>query len=56
MEVYVRYDKLPPHLPIAIADTREALAKLIGVSPAAIASYISRNIGTYARIEIDDED
>ena len=56
MKVYVKYDRCKPHLPIAIADTKEELADMIGTSLNTVASGLSHGIGTYAAVEIDEHD
>lgn len=54
MTVYVKYDRKPPHLPVAIADSAIELAKILGTSAAVIYSSISHGHETYWKIKIDD--
>jgi hypothetical protein len=54
MTVYVKYDKCKPHLPIAIADTKEELAKMVGMSLNTVRSSLSHGIGSFAEVEIGD--
>ena len=56
MKVYVKYDRRKPHLPVAIADSKEELADMIGTSLNTVASGLSHGIGTYAAVEIDEHD
>ena len=53
MTVYVKYDRCKPHLPVAIADTKEELAKMIGMSLNTVRSSLSHGIGSFAEVEID---
>ena len=54
MTVYVKYDRCKPHLPIAIADTKEELAKMIGMSLNTVRSSLSHGVGSFAEVEIGD--
>jgi hypothetical protein len=54
MTVYVKYDRCKPHLPIAIADTKEELAKMVGMSLNTVRSSLSHGIGSFAEVEIGD--
>lgn len=54
MTVYVKYDRCKPHLPIAIADTKEELAKMIGMSLNTVRSSLSHGVGSFAEVEIDE--
>jgi hypothetical protein len=54
MTVYVKYDRAKPHLPVAIADTKEELAKMIGMSLNTVRSSFSHGIGSFAEVEIDE--
>ena len=56
MVVYVKYDRYPPKLPVAVADSDEELAAMIGKSVNVIRSSISHGLETYKRIEIDTEE
>jgi len=53
MTVYVKYDRAKPHLPVAIADTKEELAKMVGMSLNTVRSSLSHGIGSFAEVEID---
>lgn len=53
MTVYLKYDRCKPHLPIAIADTKEELAKMVGMSLNTVRSSLSHGIGSFAEVEID---
>ena len=54
MTVYVKYDRCKPHLPVAIADTKEELAKMVGMSLNTVRSSLSHGIGSFAEVEIGD--
>ena len=54
MVVYVKYDRYPPKLPVAVADSDEELAAIVGKSVNVIRSSISHGLETYKRIEIGD--
>jgi hypothetical protein len=54
MTVYVKYDRCKPHLPIAIADTKEELAKMVGMSLNTVRSSLSHGIGSFAEVEIGE--
>ena len=54
MTVYVKYDRAKPHLPVAIADTKEELAKMIGMSLNTVRSRLSLGIWSFAEVEIDE--
>jgi hypothetical protein len=54
MTVYVKYDRCKPHLPVAIADTKEELAKMIGMSLNTVRSSLSHGIGSFAEVEIGE--
>lgn len=54
MKVYIKYDRHKPHLPVAIADSDEELAAMVGKSVNVIRSSISHGLQTYQRIEIGD--
>lgn len=54
MTVYVKYDRKPPHLPIAVADSAEELAAMLGKSVDVVRSSISHGHKTYWKIKIDD--
>lgn len=54
MTVYVKYDRCKPHLPIAIADTKEELAKMVGMSLNTIRSSLSHGVETVVAVEVDD--
>ena len=55
MKLYVKYDRYKPHLPIAVADTKEELAKMVGMNLNTVRSSLSQGRGSFAEVEIDDE-
>lgn len=54
MTVYVKYDRCKPHLPVAIADTKEELAKMVGMSLNTVRSSLSHGVGSFAEVEIGE--
>ena len=54
MTVYVKYDRQKPHLPIAIADTKEELAAMVGMTLNTIRSSLSHGVETVVAVEVDD--
>ena len=56
MVVYVKYDKKPPYLPEAVADSKAELARKLGVSVHSVRSSYYHKRSTFAEIEIEDTD
>ena len=54
MTVYVKYDRQKPHLPVAIADTKEELAAMVGMSLNTIRSSLSHGVDTVVAIDLGD--
>ena len=54
MKVYIKYDRHKPHLPVAIADSKEELAVMIGASLNTVRSSFSHGIKCFAAVEVDD--
>lgn len=54
MTVFVKYDTRPPHLPVAVADTKEELAMMLGVSINSVRSSFSHGHKTFMAVEIED--
>lgn len=54
MTLYVKYDKTPEALPVAVGGTIKELAEILGVSANLISSSISKKYPSYARIEIEE--
>lgn len=54
MTVYAKYDRCKPHLPVAIADTKEELAKMVGMSLNTVRSSLSHGVGSFAEVEIGE--
>ena len=54
MTVYIKYDRQPPHLPVAIADSKEELAAMIGMTVNCVRSSFSHGIKCFAAVEVDD--
>ena len=51
IKCYVKYDREYPYLPIAIADTKAELARILGKNESTVYSAFSRNQRTYAEVE-----
>lgn len=56
MTVYIRYDKQPPHLPVAIADSKEELAAMIGMSINCVRSSFSHGLECFAAVDLSEPD
>ena len=54
MTVYVKYDRQKPHLPVAIADSKEELAAMVGMTLNTIRSSLSHGVETVVAVEVDD--
>ena len=54
MKVYIKYDRMKPHLPVAIADTKEELAAMVGMSLNTIRSSLSHGVETVVAIDLGD--
>ena len=55
MKVYIKYDRHKPHLPVAIADSKEELAVMIGASLNTVRSSLSHGIESFAEVEIYED-
>lgn len=55
-KVFIKYDRKPPYLPVAIGDTKSDLARALGVSPDVVMSAYSHKQSTYWEVEIEDEE
>lgn len=56
MRVCIKYDKKPPHLPIAVADNRQELADMLGIRRNVVDSAFSHHIGTYFEMEFEEDE
>ena len=56
MTLYVKYDKKPPHLPVAVAESMSELAKKTGMTPSTLYSCFYHGYSNYAKIEVEYED
>ena len=54
MKVYIKYDRHKPHLPVAIADSKEELAVMIGASLNTVRSSLSHGVDTVVEVELGD--
>lgn len=60
--IWVAYQKEPPHLPVAVADSAEALARMVGVSRNCVVGMWSRyqsgklHTSRYHRVPVDGSD
>lgn len=55
MKVFVKYDSKEPYLPVAVADSKSELARLLGVTLNSIVSSYAHKRGTYAVVDIEDD-
>ena len=56
MIVYVKYSTDPPYLPLAVADSKAQLAKILGMRITSVYTMFSRKNKAYKEVEIEDED
>lgn len=56
MKAVIKYDMKPPHLPIAVADSRQELAEILGISRNVVDSSFSHHRSTYFEYEFEDDD
>ena len=56
MKVYVKYSTDPPYLPLAVADSKPQLAKILGMRTTSVYTMFSRKNKAYKEVEIEDED
>ena len=54
MTVYVKYDRQKPHLPVAIADSKEELAAMVGMTLNTIRSSLSHGVETVVAVDLGD--
>lgn len=54
MTVFIRYDKEPPYLPIAIADSKEELADILGMTVNCVRSSFSHGLACFAAVEVGE--
>lgn len=53
-ELFVKYDSKAPYLPIAVADSKTELARMLNVRPNVVSSAFSHKQSTYSEIRVDD--
>ena len=54
--IYMKTDGSEEDLPIAVSDSVKGLAEILGTTPNAISSMMSRGIGNYRKVEILKDD
>lgn len=54
MRVYIKVTRDKYRLPLAIADTAEELAKIVGRTPSVIYKSVQHGRGIYERVEIGE--
>ena len=54
MKVYIKYDRHKPHLPVAIADSKEELAAMVGMTLNTIRSSLSHGVETVVAVDLGD--
>lgn len=54
VKLYVKYSQKKPYLPEFVADSKEELAKMMGVKVGTITSYYAKGVSTYKIVEIDE--
>lgn len=53
-KLFVKYDNKPPYLPIAVADSKAELARMLNIRTNVVSSAFSHKQSTYKVIKIDD--
>ena len=56
MKVYVKYSNKPPYLPVAVADSKAELAKMLGVRLNNVICAFYKKTKTYQEVEIPDDE
>lgn len=56
MKVYVKYSNKPPYLPVAVADSKAELAKMLGVRLNNVICAFHKKTKTYQEVEIPDDE
>ncbi len=56
MTLYMKVTKDIYELPIAVAESPKELAMMLGVSPNAVSSSLSKKYPTWKKVEIEDEE
>ena len=56
MKLYIKTTKDKYELPVAVADSVEELAKMIGLTKASVASMITRHRGNVYKVVIDEDE
>lgn len=56
IKLYVKYDKVYPYLPLAVADSKSELARMLGVSLNTVVSSFSHGLETFKEIVIDEKE
>lgn len=52
----MKYDKVYPYLPLAVADSKSELARMLGVSLNTVVSSFSHGLETFKEIVIDEKE
>ena len=56
MKVFIKYSNKPPYLPIAVADSKTELARILGVSPNSVISSYAHKRSTFVEVEVDEDE
>lgn len=56
MKLYVKYSRIYPYLPEAVADSKADLARKLGTTVNVVTSSFRHGRSTYAEVEVDDMD
>lgn len=55
MKLYVKYSRVKPYLPDAVADSKKELAEMLGIKHSSVITYFAHKNKTYQIIEVEDE-
>ena len=55
MKLVVKYSSKPPHLPLAVGDSFDDLARVLGISASAVSHAVHRDSELYKVVEIEED-
>lgn len=56
MQLYIKYSRKPPGLPIAVADSADELAQMTGMTKESIYSSISHKRKTIVKVTVEEDE
>jgi hypothetical protein len=55
LKVFIKYDSKEPYLPVAVAESKSELARILGVTLNSVISSYAHKRSTYAVVDIEDD-